>query len=147
MNNSNNKAVCVCGGKYTATNKSKHDKTKKHLKYLENMNNNRPIKTKEDIEKEVSFDIECDTITEHDPEYLILNVHTIDKQLKILGKISPTNVPKSKYNKRYYFSRVMELYDEIKGGNLYVYRPPNKNEIRKETIERYTDDGYEVVGY
>ena len=31
----NKKLNCPCGGKYTKTNKSKHVKTKKHLKYLE----------------------------------------------------------------------------------------------------------------
>ena len=36
----NQKNTCQCGGKYTSTNKSRHIKTKQHIKYIENIQNN-----------------------------------------------------------------------------------------------------------
>ena len=35
----NEKFICDCGGKYTRNGKSQHQKTKKHIKYIESLNN------------------------------------------------------------------------------------------------------------
>ena len=43
--NSNITYVCCCGSNIKITNKSKHDKTQKHIKYIENENNKESLKS------------------------------------------------------------------------------------------------------
>jgi len=149
MTQANEKVICECGGKYTKTNKAKHVTTKKHLNYLDTIPSvdESPVITMAEIEEDVEIGFVHDTITIDDPEYMLLKARTKDKQIKILGECLgkiPTHLSEKQRDR--YFYRVLELYDQIKGGDVYVYTPPNRNLIRLETIKYYQENGYRIVG-
>ena len=151
MTQANEKVSCECGGKYTKTNKVKHIVTKKHLKYLDSIKSeepvdDRPVCTMAEIEADVEMGFVYDTITRDDPEHMLLHAHTAEKQIKILNKFGRGQIPAhlSEGAKSSYFYRVLELYDQIKGGELYVYTPPDRDLIRADTIRSYEGWGYRI---
>lgn len=146
MTQANEKAICECGGKHSKTNKSKHMLTKKHLKHLGEKKLNEPVITMAEIEADVELDFKYDTITKDDPEFMLLKAHTVKKQIGILEKFGRALIPGHLSNraKSDYFYRVLELYDQIKGGTPYVYTPPDRDLIRGDVIRGFQDNGYRI---
>ena len=150
MSWANEKVPCPCGGKYTKKNKVQHMSTKKHLKYLESIKLKEQdaepecveVITKERLEEDIELDFIDQTITKDDPEFVLLKAKTTKKQIKILENFKRRDIPAHlpEREKSRYVARVFDLYYRIKdSGQPYVYKPPNRDVIRQETIESYLD--------
>ena len=147
MDWANRKEICECGGKYANKNKRQHEATQKHVKYLSEIEaDNKIVVTMAEIEADIEHEFKYCTITEDDPEFLLLNAHTVKAQMSILNRFSRNMIPQhlTSLSKKYYYYHMVGLYETIKNEGRYCYKPPDRVTIRAEIITRFIEDGYRI---